>query len=211
MYLTKDSDLSQLPNIARRLEPFRAQLAKKREVQMGRQPWYVLHWPRVQANFERPEKILVQDIRNLALRRRIVATLDTNRLYADATVNILYPTQSDYSLLYILGVLNSTLVNFIFGRQHIDIHAKGVYLVELPLPAVDFGDETSTRCHDSMIGLVSRMLDRTARLVAAKTDHETTALRRETDSLDRQIDRLVYDLYGLTDDEIALVEESTPT
>ena len=211
MYLTKDSDLSQLPNIARRLEPFRAQLAKKREVQMGRQPWYVLHWPRVQANFERPEKILVQDIRNLALRRRIVATLDTNRLYADATVNILYPTQSDYSLLYILGVLNSTLVNFIFGRQHIDIHAKGVYLVELPLPAVDFGDETSTRRHDSMIGLVSRMLDRTARLVAAKTDHETTALRRETDSLDRQIDRLVYDLYGLTDDEIALVEESTPT
>ena len=39
-----------------------------------------------------------------------------------------------------------------------------------------------------------------------------TVGRRDTDIavIERQIDRLVYDLYGLTDDEIALVEESVP-
>jgi predicted nucleic acid-binding Zn-ribbon protein len=46
-------------------------------------------------------------------------------------------------------------------------------------------------------------------LAAAKTDHEKTALQRQIDSADRQIDQLVYQLYGLTDDEIKIVEEAT--
>jgi spore coat polysaccharide biosynthesis predicted glycosyltransferase SpsG len=37
---------------------------------------------------------------------------------------------------------------------------------------------------------------------------DTIVLQQQTDVTDRQIDRLVYDLYGLTDDEIKLVEES---
>jgi len=32
-------------------------------------------------------------------------------------------------------------------------------------------------------------------------------LKRQIAGADRQIDRLVYDLYDLTDDEIAIVEE----
>jgi len=31
-------------------------------------------------------------------------------------------------------------------------------------------------------------------------------LRRQIDATDRQIDRLVYELYGLTDEEIRIVE-----
>jgi hypothetical protein len=38
---------------------------------------------------------------------------------------------------------------------------------------------------------------------------DKTALQRQTDATDRQIDRLVYELYGLTDDEIRIVEEAT--
>jgi len=33
--------------------------------------------------------------------------------------------------------------------------------------------------------------------------------RRQIDATDRAIDRLVYDLYGLTDEEIAIVEGQT--
>ena len=36
-----------------------------------------------------------------------------------------------------------------------------------------------------------------------------TAIQRQIDATDREIDRVVYELYGLTDDEIRIVDEST--
>jgi len=44
---------------------------------------------------------------------------------------------------------------------------------------------------------------------SVKTSHEKTVLQRQIDATDRQIDQLVYELYGLTDDEIRIVEEAT--
>ena len=47
------------------------------------------------------------------------------------------------------------------------------------------------------------------RLAAAKTGHEKTVLQRQINTTDRQIDRLVCELYDLTDEEIRIVEEAT--
>ncbi|MGD9841056.1 MAG: hypothetical protein AB7U87_05090 [Candidatus Bipolaricaulis sp.] len=44
---------------------------------------------------------------------------------------------------------------------------------------------------------------------AAKTAHEKTILERQITATDHQIDQLVYKLYGLTADEIKIVEEAT--
>ena len=38
-------------------------------------------------------------------------------------------------------------------------------------------------------------------------DHERTNLKRQIDATDRRIDRLVYDLYGVTEEEIRIVEK----
>ena len=43
-------------------------------------------------------------------------------------------------------------------------------------------------------------------LPKAKTPHESEALQRQIAFTDRQIDELVYELYGLTKDEIRVVE-----
>lgn len=43
-------------------------------------------------------------------------------------------------------------------------------------------------------------------LPAAKTEQEKTVIQREIDPTDKQIDALVYELYGLTEQEIAIVE-----
>ncbi len=53
------------------------------------------------------------------------------------------------------------------------------------------------------------MLDLHKGLAEAKTAHERTVIERDIAATDRQIDRLVYDLYGLTEEEIAIVEEAT--
>jgi hypothetical protein len=52
------------------------------------------------------------------------------------------------------------------------------------------------------------MLDLHAELPSA-TGHAATAIRRQIEATDRRIDQLVYELYGLTAEEIAVVENST--
>jgi hypothetical protein len=52
-------------------------------------------------------------------------------------------------------------------------------------------------------------LDSHKRLHDAKTSAaDRELLQRQIDATDREIDRLVYDLYGLTDEEIRIVEEA---
>ena len=51
-----------------------------------------------------------------------------------------------------------------------------------------------------------QMLDLHKQLAAAKTPADKTAIQRQIDATDRQIDQLVYELYGLTDEEIAIVD-----
>jgi len=57
-----------------------------------------------------------------------------------------------------------------------------------------------------MVSLVDQMLSLNKQLPAAKTDHEKIALQRQIAATDQQIDQLVYELYGLTENEIGIVE-----
>jgi hypothetical protein len=70
------------------------------------------------------------------------------------------------------------------------------------LPSMDFSR------HPSTIALVENMLDLHRRLSESKTGHEKTPLSRQIEATDRQIDNLVYELYGLTVEEIAIVEDA---
>lgn len=59
-----------------------------------------------------------------------------------------------------------------------------------------------------MVSLVQSLLDLHKQLSEAKGEHERTMLQRQIEATDRQIDALVYELYGLTEDEIRIVEEA---
>jgi hypothetical protein len=52
------------------------------------------------------------------------------------------------------------------------------------------------------------MLDLHKKLASVKTPNEKVVLQRQIDGTDNQIDRLVYELYGLTEEEIKLIENS---
>ena len=73
-------------------------------------------------------------------------------------------------------------------------------LREIPIPPAD-----KSR-HDKLVGLVEKMLVLTPKLRAAQTDKERATLQNAVTATDRQIDQLVYELYELTPEEIALVE-----
>ena len=57
-----------------------------------------------------------------------------------------------------------------------------------------------------MVALLQGVLSLHRQLAAARAAHDKTLIQRQIDATDRQIDRLVYDLYGLRDEEIRIVE-----
>jgi len=59
--------------------------------------------------------------------------------------------------------------------------------------------------HDKLVLLVERMLELHKR-PAARLPQEQEMVKREIESTDGRIDRLVYELYGLTEDEVRIVE-----
>ncbi len=118
---------------------------------------------------------------------------------------------TDLSQKYVLGLLNSKLlfwrlksISNVFRGGWITCTKQ--YVRTLPISTIDFSDPADKARHDKMVVLVERMLALSNQLATARTEHEQTALQRQIDTTDRQIDMLVYELYGLTDKEMAIVE-----
>ena len=81
-------------------------------------------------------------------------------------------------------------------------------MVQITIRRIAFDDPADVALHDRMVMLVEEMLrlqKEHAQAEALKEDARH-GLGRRIEQLDAQIDALVYDLYGLTEEEIALVE-----
>jgi hypothetical protein len=77
-------------------------------------------------------------------------------------------------------------------------------LKNLPIHPINFSNPSEKAAHDKMVSLVERMLALHKR--SARTPQEKEMIQREIKSTDGAIDSLVYELYGLTEEEIKIVE-----
>jgi hypothetical protein len=116
---------------------------------------------------------------------------------------------ANVSYKYLLGLLNSKLLDyylkkisspfrggyFAFNKQYIEL---------LPIRTLNFNDSTEKAAHDRMVSLVEHMLS--LHKQSARTPQEKEMIQREIESTDGEIDSLVYELYGLTEEEIKIVE-----
>ena len=141
--------------------------------------------------YEQP-KLLIQRIRNLTLKDRIVATYDDEGYICTNTLRMLYIKEETqrkiYSLKFILGLLNSTLINHIFRTLFLNKDIYKYQLQRIPIPTVTYSQQ------QPIIELVDRILNT-----------KRTNILTDTTALESEIDRLVYQLYGLTDEEIAVI------
>jgi hypothetical protein len=115
---------------------------------------------------------------------------------------------------YILGLLNSSVLDFYLKRVSTTLRGGFFryftqFVEQLPIRPIDFADPADAARHARMVALVERMLDLHKRLAAARTPDEKVRLERQIAATDREIDALVYELYGLTEEEIQIVEEAT--
>ena len=115
-------------------------------------------------------------------------------------------------LEFLLGCFNSKLLSWYF-LQKSNIAQRDdfpkIVLKEtrsLPFPKIDLKKPADRARHDRLVALVDKMLALTPKLHAAKSDAERATLQNAVTATDQQIDALVYELYGLTEDEIKLVE-----
>jgi hypothetical protein len=132
---------------------------------------------------------------------------DEGQSIADSTVCAIASSN-----LYLLGLLNSRLLSFVFeksvqpGSADLPLFSWE-NLKGLPVYTPDFDNPDDKAGHDRMVMLVTDMLELHKHLGGARTDQEKQIITQEIGSTDRQIDSLVYGLYGLAVDEIKIIEE----
>lgn len=120
----------------------------------------------------------------------------------------------EYSREYIFALLNSKLLEW-YIRQSATSMRGGYYSYEaryishLPIRTINFSAPHEKALHDQVVALVEQMLSLHQRLTAAKIPQERTMLEKQIAMTDQHIDRLVYELYNLTEEEINIVEEQT--
>lgn len=193
LYLNNSVNIETYPNTETWLAAFKDALSKRREAKNGAIQWYSLQWPRVKRELDLKEKILVQNTRNEALKTRICAVLDDKSVYGSQGVNFIILNDVHVSLRYLLGILDSTLINYLFATKFLNLAIKAEYLKQLRIPI------PSAAILKQLESLVSKVLE----LKKVNIEADTT-------SLEYQIDFCVYHLYGLTYDEVLIVDPETP-
>ena len=193
LYVDSSINLSTYPNTEKWLLTFKEELDKRNQGKSDIIAWNSLHRPRVKSELDLKEKIWIQRTRNESLKIRIVATLDEQGCYTSEGMLNIIPKQKKLSLRYLLGILDSSLLNYLFATKFLNLAVKGEYLKQLRIPV------SSAATKNQLEALVSEILE----LKKANISADTT-------SLENQIDFLVYHLYGLTYDEVLIVDPETP-
>ena len=156
--------------------------------------------------FMLPEKIFMRRVGD-----SLIGTLDREQKFALNTLVVLTPNDSClFGIRFILGLFNSKLLNFFYTRflkstKKVFSEIQARQVGQLPIPYLDLNNKADRARHDKLVTLVDKMLVLTPKLRAAK-DSEKATLQNAVSKTDHDIDALVYELYGLTPEEVALVE-----
>jgi hypothetical protein len=170
-----------------------------------------LHRPRNKKYFFGP-RILIQEITGGHPPRINACYCDTVLYHDPGIISCL--NISNYNIFFLLSIINSKLISW----YHQYSSPKGTRSVfpkvligdirNFPFPKIDLSRPEYRARYNKLISLVEQMIEFQEKITRANTEHEKAILRRLISSTDKQIDQLVYELYGLTEDEIKIVENA---
>jgi hypothetical protein len=154
--------------------------------------------------YSRP-KIWIIRIQKMRWKQRLVSAFDDRRnSCAMKTIQSISSISDDEnSLKYLSGILSSKLINF-WCVNYLADDLNQSYLSMIPVRTINSQIPDDLIKFDRLILLVDHMLDLHKR--TPQTPNDKQRLQDEIAATDAQIDRLVYELYGLTDEEIRIVE-----
>jgi hypothetical protein len=155
-----------------------------------------LHRPRPQYVWDAKEKLIIRRIGGG--QKTLYVTYDDSNFYTFASTNVILIKENSWAhIKYILCLLNSKLLNFYYiekftNRSTLTVNVSKIYLSQLPMKAISLEDQ------EEFIELASRIL------MIKKNDPSA-----DISLLESALDLKIYNLYGLTEAEIKLVEDST--
>ena len=123
---------------------------------------------------------------------------DDDGYYCQNSVFIVH--SKTINLKYLLGLLNSNLLGFVYKMGNpqsnkVFAEIKPSVIKRLPILKINQNKQNEVSLYNQIVKLVDRIL-------AAKGGNP----QADTSPLEREIDQLVYELYGLTEDEVRIVE-----
>jgi hypothetical protein len=202
--------IADYPAIEEYLLPFKDQLMPrpidwKGKEWPGRKPG-AYQWYEIQDSvdyfheFEKP-KIIVP-----AIVQSASYAFDKQGYYSNDKTSII---QTDD--LYLLGILNSKVPDIVLHsisstKQGGYFEYKPMYISELPIRTINFSDLADKARHDRMVKFIESMLTLHKQIAEAQSVAQKEIIQRQIDSTDKEIDQIVYELYGLTKEEIKIVE-----
>ena len=164
---------------------------------------------REQRIFEQKQKILTQHVSG-----KIVATIDEEKYFALQTINLVLTKEgTKLSLKYILALLNSNLLNFYYDKyfnmgSDFTTAVSTENLDTLPIHKINLSDIADKKNYDKIIAKVEQMLSLNKQLEKfrdKKTD-ERNRIEDTVKEIDKDINQLVYGIYGITEKEKAIIE-----
>ena len=174
--------------------------------------WYGYSAPR-NLNLHDHADFIVPLLADRGLAAPLPTSADRFCIMASAGFSVKIAADS-ISPLYVLGLLNSRLL--FWNLRIISNKFRGgwvtctkQYFGRLPIRLLDLTDRQGKSSYERMVKIVEGAITLRRQLSAARIPHDQTVIQRQIAVVEQQIDRLVYDLYGLTDDEIKMVEEQT--
>jgi len=179
------------------------QIEKERWISYG--DW--LAEPRYKAPFNDEKKIIIRQTAD-----NLIAHIDTNKFLSLKNVHNLRINQKDLTYEYLLGLLNSKLLDWWYQklipeRGRVFAEVKVVNRKKLPIKLIDFSVPKEKQAHDTIVQLVDNLLNLNKELQKTKIETQRNQLQRAIDHSEMKIDELVYELYGLSEEEIKIVEE----
>ena len=206
IFTRRGVNIDAYPTIKKHLAQYRAQLEPKPKDwkpsepgekwpgrKKGNYAWYEIQdTVAYYAAFDQP-KITIP-----AIEKRGGYTLDRAGIYSNDKTSIISDDNP-----FLLGLLNSQVLDYVIyhtasTKQGGYFEYKPMYVDQLPIFETD---DTANKIKNEIAALVEQLLE-----LHTGTTAEIQARRAEIQRLEREVDNLVYTLYGLTDEEIALIE-----
>lgn len=207
----QDTDINKYPNIKEYLLKHRNELIKRYEFKNNQTNWFAVSVPRNLNLFQTAKEKILTPLYSKG-NKFGYDNCDKNTNYFVLTdTYLLVKKDIPMSLKYILGILNSKLMNY-FNENFGKLKRDGYYeysrntLTRFPIKDIDFANADERIVHDKLENLVDQILEAKKQFANAVTDKDKNFYESKCNTLDRQIDRLVYELYELTEEEIRIVE-----
>ena len=210
IFTRRGINIKQYPTIEKYLNQYKEQLMPKPkgwkgDNWKGRKPGSY-QWFEIQdavdyyAEFEK-QKIIYPNI-----CKKPEFTFDSKKFYTNQKCFIISLPDK-----YLLGLLNSTVNNFLFSsmlpKLRGDFYEPSyVFLKDFPIHTINLENPSDKTYHDKTVSLVDQILDFHKQLEQTKLPQQKIVLKRQIEAIEKQIDKLVYELYDLTEDEIKIVE-----